>query len=1470
MKSNLWMHGCRCVALLLWPTAVMLGVSAGAFPFVTPNSQANASTSGAMQVSTAFDGSLQYGLPVNAAGRGAVLWSHPPTGALRPQTVQAFQANFWWNLDRVKGNPTPVATAAFWFSPPGSLFYGDVAPGNGSGLVVLVNRVGPVISTSDHRIHVYWQGTEIATWDIAIGTTGAASIGYSPDQGFSMVWGANTIASNIPLTWTSNPEWQFGFGGSITQPSFHLDTYNISIDAQTAPFVDPPPLPQTSFQDIPYSFDFTFQTLEASPENVTITATTDNTQLLDGTSFTVTTTSPTTRRITVTPKPGQHGHANVSLQLDPGGGQPKGTATYAHFVQPNIPPSLQSVNPISQPQGYTHVLPMAIASPHWPTEKLTMSIDSMPTNLIDARSIFFLPVDTNVPNQRSLVFTPRLGVTGSGIIHLRVTDPSGDSATSQVAITTTERQQWPTVLGAGTAVSFDTATTGTQYGTSNGDSPGTNLGQTATLEAWVHPTALHDVNFNFITFLGQPRSSQGLALALKSDGSPSLANWFNDFTPANATKKVPLNEWHHVAAVVSGQSVTLYVDGEVSASGTLASLPNVTTGSIVVGHDPDLSSPRRWTGHLDEIRIWNVARSPKDIADNYNRAVRADAPGLLRYFRCDEGFVRFDGGTNGSSFPRTLLSGQLIDSSINRQSISLAGFPGYVPGVPLSSSVDAEQNGMSSLGLATVITGNNAWGSGGVVRELFFGPDSTSVDVGLIGSPGWPNAPDAIVANGYGVEVPPGFNVPYGQRIRGLILPPETGTYTFAIASANEGQLLLGTDSNAATARRIALSPASGVSFRQFDAQPAVQTAKVDLVAGQQYYFEVRHQAGSGGIVSPHLSVQWKLPVGTVESPIPAYRLQPIGTPPPGNTLAIATSEQPAWGSLAITGQVARYQPQPYYFGGDDFAFTASLGGVSSPPALVQINVLNRDPAPVAGSVHALQLNGPSGGVQRSPGFNLGATSFTLELWARRSQTTAPGSGNVQALFSFSGLNATDRTQATFGWFDDGRVGLQMSATLPNVELLSTATYHSDLDWHHWAAVFDVTTGRREIFRDGVSLGSITNNDVNLGPAGLYLGSVAGLSGFFQGTIDEVRLWRRALTSDDLFRRMNTSLVGNESDLYLYYRLDEGNGLVAYDSSAAKPGGIRFDGTLTHPIDWTTNAAPALAQVIVPGNSRNTQIFLPGFAFGRAPLTYQIRVSPENGTLQPDPLVPGLYAFTPTRGYSGTNVIRYTITDDRGVVSAIQSLPLEVAFVPIPPTISSIRDQEFEEEDPPLVIPFSVTDEDQPDGSRLTFSIRSSNPTLLPTANIVVSGTGTSRNLTLTPVDGEVGDSTIEITLNNGVRTATTSFQVRVNARLAFAVVHAGAVVQQPSSLATAINASGQLAGYAASIASPTNSQPFFYTGYGLAERGLRHRQPRGPTGAGLMSTRPASWSAQPPIRRTLPSPSSSIPVRIRVPRPWA
>ena len=96
----------------------------------------------------------------------------------------------------------------------------------------------------------------------------------------------------------------------------------------------------------------------------------------------------------------------------------------------------------------------------------------------------------------------------------------------------------------------------------------------------------------------------------------------------------------------------------------------------------------------------------------------------------------------------------------------------------------------------------------------------------------------------------------YGGRIRAYVIPPTTGSYTFYIASDDNGQLLLSTDTHPANASVVAsVDPWTG--YHQWDKYASQQSAPVSLVAGQKYYIEALVKEGGGG---DHCEAAWTGP----------------------------------------------------------------------------------------------------------------------------------------------------------------------------------------------------------------------------------------------------------------------------------------------------------------------------------------------------------------------------------------------------------------------------------------------------------------------------------------------------------------------------------------------------------------------------------------------------------------------------------
>ncbi len=218
------------------------------------------------------------------------------------------------------------------------------------------------------------------------------------------------------------------------------------------------------------------------------------------------------------------------------------------------------------------------------------------------------------------------------------------------------------IIGNGSTLSFNTGTlvTNTSYNvyaeTQTGgyalDFDGTNdivnttkstsTTNSLTLEAWVYPRAISYKriisNFkNIATLSGEfildtyNVTNNGTGLRFYVEGAGNVAH---SLSVANV---LTLNTWNHVATTFNNGLVNLYVNGIAVATNTapFTSIPSCTN-TISFGEDATIGTAEYFNGKLDDIRIWNTARTQSEIAGNMNDCLAGNESGLISYFKIFE------------------------------------------------------------------------------------------------------------------------------------------------------------------------------------------------------------------------------------------------------------------------------------------------------------------------------------------------------------------------------------------------------------------------------------------------------------------------------------------------------------------------------------------------------------------------------------------------------------------------------------------------------------------------------------------------------------------------------------------------------------------------------------------------------------------------------------------------------------------
>ena len=194
-------------------------------------------------------------------------------------------------------------------------------------------------------------------------------------------------------------------------------------------------------------------------------------------------------------------------------------------------------------------------------------------------------------------------------------DTSGNSHTGNLAATggnTNYYPQWrPGKTGSG--LNFD----GTYSYVYTPDSSDLEFSQSFTLEAWVKTTA--------------PTNASRLVIS-KWNLSTGQNYWFGqnsgnfNFGPGSSgpaqTSFSNINDgkWHYVVGVADyGNSLmTLYVDGVAKGTTAYSGVATPGTTQLEVGRSNDATG-QVWLGSIDDVKIYNYARTPAQVAYDYNR-----------------------------------------------------------------------------------------------------------------------------------------------------------------------------------------------------------------------------------------------------------------------------------------------------------------------------------------------------------------------------------------------------------------------------------------------------------------------------------------------------------------------------------------------------------------------------------------------------------------------------------------------------------------------------------------------------------------------------------------------------------------------------------------------------------------------------------------------------------------------------------
>lgn len=203
-----------------------------------------------------------------------------------------------------------------------------------------------------------------------------------------------------------------------------------------------------------------------------------------------------------------------------------------------------------------------------------------------------------------------------------------------------------TALGLGAtaqsaAIHFDGAIGNYDYITVPDDNS-LDMTNSVTLEAWINfdqiTVSTPGYGWRALFTKASYFNSYGLMIYAPA-GASRVVRFYHEglsvtFTDYVWTTIVP-DTWYHIAVTYDGTEAIIYLDGVQVASQSVTGSITQNNDNLNIGFSQTGLYP--WDGKMDEVRVWNVARTEMEINTSMNSKLAGSETGLVLYYNFDEG-----------------------------------------------------------------------------------------------------------------------------------------------------------------------------------------------------------------------------------------------------------------------------------------------------------------------------------------------------------------------------------------------------------------------------------------------------------------------------------------------------------------------------------------------------------------------------------------------------------------------------------------------------------------------------------------------------------------------------------------------------------------------------------------------------------------------------------------------------------------
>ncbi|SFT47391.1 Por secretion system C-terminal sorting domain-containing protein [Lishizhenia tianjinensis] len=245
----------------------------------------------------------------------------------------------------------------------------------------------------------------------------------------------------------------------------------------------------------------------------------------------------------------------------------------------------------------------------------------------------------------------------------------------------------------------------TTYGGISGDAA-------RTIEAWIKTTVdATTTNQQVIVDYGNTGNGQRFTFNVLQNNSIRLEVAGNGVVGSTAVND---GNWHHVAVTydpADNDTVRLYIDGVEDAKKYISTVNTGTAANVSIGRRQDGVS--YFTGDIDEVRIWNVARTPAELLASMNSELCGPQTELMAYYTFNEGSA---GADNTGVDPVYDFSGNNNHGTATNMDLTGAA-SNYVVGAGLTSGMNANFSSVTSCGDYTWAENSMTYTTSGLYTE---------------------------------------------------------------------------------------------------------------------------------------------------------------------------------------------------------------------------------------------------------------------------------------------------------------------------------------------------------------------------------------------------------------------------------------------------------------------------------------------------------------------------------------------------------------------------------------------------------------------------------------------------------------------------------------------------------------------------------------------------------------------------------